>query len=552
MHLKREPTLGGAIPDTSAIPFRVTSPSSTRTFSGISGSINGKGDKDRATTTIPTPAGPKPSYLILNEAISFLDSFRILGRLVANVKCPLEEYTPAQVLPDAKIPGVEETSVFRSNEDSPKRQSTFAPEASASSSPGSSGPSSNKTSCNGGVAKGDADFARELENYKATLVFSNLPFTISSSATARITHRSRYSKNTSSLLTALLGISISSSTTSTTTYRLDSALVRTLSLSQHHLVWAALLGHDEYKQDIMAAVRRNGGKMFLVIGVKVARDAEVQKKNSREKAVDGRVRVDVGGGVGVRGLGKVAVGKDGVGASMGVGGGQAREVVDEGGRKERLLGDRAFAIEYREVRLKLKLEVGGSRGRGDKEVDMEKGKGKAKEKTVENCGQPALDAMHVSFRKPSMAELHKQPQELGIMDPGLPHGSAIPMSSHWRNRYQEEPQALWQSEKEGRSHRQPRRSNDILPPPPPPPPHPPTGPQLHSHKPQPPSPLLPRLAIVFSYMRALAWKKKTKNSPCGSGLYPPGLHSNIPPSPLPPPPPPNTPPPAGTNPQANS
>jgi len=57
----------------------------------------------------------------------------------------------------------------------------------------------------------------------------------------------------------------------------------------------------------MAAVRRNGGKMFFVIGVKVMRGAEVQNAVSRERAVNGKVQVDVGGGVGTQWFAKVGV-----------------------------------------------------------------------------------------------------------------------------------------------------------------------------------------------------------------------------------------------------
>jgi len=46
--------------------------------------------------------------------------------------------------------------------------------------------------------------------------------------------------------------------------------------------------------------------------------------------------------------------------------------MNEGGKKERLYGDRAFAVEYREVRLKLKLEMGGS---GDKRGSEKDSKG---------------------------------------------------------------------------------------------------------------------------------------------------------------------------------
>ena len=116
----------------------------------------------------------------------------------------------------------------------------------------------------------------------------------------------------------------------------------------------------------MTTVQRNDGKMFLVVGVKVAQDAEVQKQISRGREVSGKLQVDVGSGVGVQGFARVeriAGGKSGEGINMGVMGSQTNEVMDEGGRKERLLGDRAFAVEYREVRLKMKLEIGVWRGR---------------------------------------------------------------------------------------------------------------------------------------------------------------------------------------------
>ncbi|RPB18722.1 hypothetical protein L211DRAFT_853850 [Terfezia boudieri ATCC MYA-4762] len=358
---------------------------------------NGNGDKDKTQTSIPT-TGLKPSYVILDEAIPLVDAYRILGRLVANVKCPLQEYTPSQVIPGTKVPNLDETfTMLASNGDVLTRQSTSASAASitSNSSSRSSVASSDRTLVDDdddGITEGEAKFVRELEKYKTTLIFSNLPLTISSSTTATVTHRSQYSTKTNSFLTAMLGISISSSKSSTTTYRLDSALIRTLSLTQHNLVWAALL-HGQYKKEVMTAVRRNGGKMFLVIGLKVARDAEMQKEVSRGKALSGGVRVDLGGGVGVQGLGKVAVGKDGEGASIGVGGGQTREVVDEGSRKERLLGDRAFAVEYREVRLKLKLEMGKSRGREDK---------REREKKERN----------MMSREQYIAELQKRLQEL--------------------------------------------------------------------------------------------------------------------------------------------
>jgi len=126
---------------------------------------------------------------------------------------------------------------------------------------------------------------------------------------------------------AILGISISSSTNSATTCRLDCAPIHTLSLSQHDLVLAVLLSHDQ---------RRNCWKMFRVIGVKVAGDAEVQKDVSRGRLVSGKLPVDVVSAIGVQeGL---RLGKIGGGEHRGDGESDERGE----GRKEKLLGNRGF------------------------------------------------------------------------------------------------------------------------------------------------------------------------------------------------------------------
>jgi len=220
MRLKHELTLYPANSTPSPAFFPTTTSSFTKTtYSGTPKSTAAVGStcyaipgsasqpkghgfyRKTATTSVPTPAGLKPSYLILDEDIPFPDAFRLLGRLVANIKCPLEEYTPSQVILGAKIPGLDQTpTVVSSNDDSLKRQSSSASEANTT-------PSS--PSGSSGVDRDDTNFARELEKYKTTLVFSNLPFTTSSSTTATITHRSQYSTKTNSLLTAMLGISIS-------------------------------------------------------------------------------------------------------------------------------------------------------------------------------------------------------------------------------------------------------------------------------------------------------------------------------------------------------
>ena len=123
MRLKRKPALISASKSTSSPSFFSTVFTKTRnsgittptvpcstaypTASGIPSDRGSGGNcKSTATTTVsvPTPTGLTPSYLILDEEIPFFDAFRILGRLVANVKCPLEEYTPATVIRGARSP----------------------------------------------------------------------------------------------------------------------------------------------------------------------------------------------------------------------------------------------------------------------------------------------------------------------------------------------------------------------------------------------------------------------------------------------------------------
>ena len=370
---------------------------------------------EASVISVPIPTGLKPSYLILDEDIPFSDAFSILGRLVANVKCPLQEYTPSQVIHGAKIPGIDEPPTV------------LKPKGATATK------SSGKTTFHDGRGvSGDeaANFARGLEEYTSTLVFSNLPFTTSSSTTATITHKSQYSTRTSSLITAMLGISISSSKTATTTYRLESALIRTLCLTQHNLVWTALLGHEQYKQEIMTAVRRNHGKMFFVVGLKVARDAEVQKEISRSKAVSGKLQVDVGSGVGVQGsprVERIAGRQGGEMINMGVVGSRTNEVVGEGGRKERLLGDRAFAVEYREVKLKIKLEMGGKKGnKGSDPVKME---AYSKWREVEVCRKPVPDATSITEAQCGAARAM-----LSAQSKSLPKGNDVVKSEGYLKR----------------------------------------------------------------------------------------------------------------------
>jgi len=94
---------------------------------------------------------------------------------------PLAGYSPAQVIPGARVPGLEVTSdVLKPNRDALRRQSTSTSEASATSSSSSHsyGVSSERTLIDNGVAGDEADLAREIEKYKITLVFANLPFAI--------------------------------------------------------------------------------------------------------------------------------------------------------------------------------------------------------------------------------------------------------------------------------------------------------------------------------------------------------------------------------------
>jgi len=118
---------------------------------------------------------------------------------------------------------------------------------------------------------------------------------------------------------------------------------------------------------------KNGRKMFLVIGVKVARDAVVEESVQSGRVVDGKVALDVGTAMGVKGVGMIPVaggrGEAKTAMMAGVVGRQQRSVQEDGVQKGRLSGDWVFAVEYKEIRLKLKLEIRGPRQQRKKEKE---------------------------------------------------------------------------------------------------------------------------------------------------------------------------------------
>ncbi|KAF8456842.1 hypothetical protein BDZ91DRAFT_744849 [Kalaharituber pfeilii] len=189
-----------------------------------------------------------------------------------------------------------------------------------------------------------------------------------------VSHWSRYSWECQSMLTALLGITFKANNAWCQTYRLKSKIMRTVELCQHEAVWGALIDKKgPYRREVMEVVKAHRGRLFFVIGVKIARDAEVEVGREESSGKRGGLEVNVGMGTGVR------VSEGGEFRLVGSGKG-SREGWEE--RTERINGDRAFAVEYREVKVKLKMEVGRKSG-------YTKGKGKQR-----MCEHDKVDDAH--------------------------------------------------------------------------------------------------------------------------------------------------------------
>ena len=208
---------------------------------------------------------------------------------------------------------------------------------------------------------------------------------------------------------------------------------------------------------------------------------------------------------------------------MGMAGCRTRGVVGEGCRKERLLGDRAFAIEYREVRLKLKLKIGGPRNSNDR-------KGK-KQEVVNPNRKPATQAQRqgqVQRVQRGRINIHERP---GAGSPEGYNSRCGSQQSHYSSQAVEEqgidspsasgsatPPSLYYTPATTPTDPASPISfhNNIPPHPAASLPHPPTKPEARGHKPHSPRPHLP---MAPSYVPALTSRKLRKESQCGSG-YP--------------------------------
>ena len=258
----------------------------------------------------------KLPYIILDNHISKTEALHLLGRIVCNVRRPLECYVP-------------ETSACASHD---TLHACWTTESKAN------GPSRFTITAQGTYP----DYDPEL------FVLPNLPVSISESTSATLSERSNYSSRTQSLLSSLLGLSFSLQKAASNTFTLNAKALRVLSLNQHSKVFSKLMGL--YGDEIKMALKEAGGTMYFVVGIKLCTDATVETRKEGQRLIAGNVMVNATQitGLGTRGtsgveLGQVLSGRD---VQKGLG-----TVTTED-----IKGERAFAVEYCCVRLQRRLE----------------------------------------------------------------------------------------------------------------------------------------------------------------------------------------------------
>ncbi|KAF8417289.1 hypothetical protein EV426DRAFT_711740 [Tirmania nivea] len=146
-------------------------------------------------------------------------------------------------------------------------------------------------------------------------------------------------------------LSVSNSSFTTTTRSIDDPKVAALSTTSSYTLTTSESRSSMI--EITAAVRRNGEKMFLVIGDNVAWGAALGGSVQSGREASGKVAVDAGTDVGLKGLGRVLVGggegedsnmqnperENTGGSDSGVVVKQQRSVQEDEGRKGKLLGE---------------------------------------------------------------------------------------------------------------------------------------------------------------------------------------------------------------------
>ncbi|KAF8456849.1 hypothetical protein BDZ91DRAFT_767356 [Kalaharituber pfeilii] len=321
----------------------------------------------------------KPTYVILQHHISPADGIKLLGRVVVDIKTPLAGYAPKGVVRCASIMGLDDEAATRSSDPEVQERHSLEDEGSVE---------------------------MDLPITPSLLIFQNLPLTVSDSESMTMSHWSRYSWECQSMLTVLLGVKFQASNEWCQSYQLKSKMVRTVELCQHEVVWGALMDKQgPYRGAVMEIMKSHRGKLFFVVGVKIARDAEVEVGMEGRGWRGGGLEVDLGTGTGVRGSGT-----SGLRTVVGSGEGR-REGWEE--RKERMAGDRAFAVEYREVKVRLKLEIerresGCTKGKNKQRVFYERNERENAHLEIDASGHRTYSAYSILEGEGSRATQHMQ------------------------------------------------------------------------------------------------------------------------------------------------
>ena len=202
----------------------------------------------------------KLPYIILGNHLSNTEALHLLGRIVRDVRRPLECYVPY------------DTSMCASLHNA----------LHVNSAPESSTRGFNLDSVFGKTAQ---DTYPDLD--PALFVLPNLPLSVSELTSVTLLEEIQYSIRTQSLLRSLLGLSFSMQRKTSKTLTLNAKVLRVLSLNQHSEVFSKLLSH--YGKEIKAALKKAGGKMYFVIGAKLCTDATVETCEEGHRSTAGNM-----------------------------------------------------------------------------------------------------------------------------------------------------------------------------------------------------------------------------------------------------------------------
>ena len=267
----------------------------------------------------------KLPYIILDNHISKLEALHLLGRVVYNVRRPLDCFVPSRPSMGASPHSLRVCNTTQS------------------STSGSSTP-------NPVFAITAQDLYPDYD--PALFVLPNLPLSVSESTSATLSARCNYTSRTQSLLSSLLGLSFSLQKAASKTFMLNAKVLRVLSLNRHSEVFSKLMGL--YGKEIKAALKK-AGTMYFVVGVKISTDATMETREEDQRSVAGKVILNA---TQLAGLGTQATSGIELGQVL-----HGRDVQKEleSATTEDVIGERAFAVEYCCVQLRRKLEFASSK-----------------------------------------------------------------------------------------------------------------------------------------------------------------------------------------------